>query len=345
MKVGVIGCGYWGSKHVRVLHGVPDVDQVVAIDTSEERLLSLKRTFPGLLVRSSLELALDVVDAVIVATPPAAHAEIALTAMAAGKGVLIEKPLATNTADALRLTQEAALRSVTLMVGHTFEHNAAVWKLRDLVQSKVLGRIFYLDSARLNLGLYQPDVNVIWDLAPHDVSIFNYVLGSVPSSVQAWGSRHAHSALEDVAYLRLSYPELELTANIHVSWLDPCKVRRVTVVGSRQMVVYNDLAAEERIRIFDKGVAVPDGAGDVPQIPMSYRYGEITSPYVPFEEPLAVQDRHFVSCVASGARPTTNGDVGLAVVKVLEGAELSLRLGRPISLNELGADRLLADVS
>jgi predicted dehydrogenase len=345
VKVGVIGCGYWGSKHVRVLHGIPEVDQVIAIDTSDARLLSLKQTFPGLLIRSSLELALDEVDAVIVATPPASHAEVALAAMAADKGVLIEKPLATSTKDALLLTHEAARRSLTLMVGHTFEHNAAVWKLRDLVQSEVLGRIFYLDSARLNLGLYQSDVNVIWDLAPHDVSIFNYVLGSVPATVQAWGSKHAHSVLEDVAYLRLSYPDLDLTANIHVSWLDPCKVRRVTVVGSRQMVVYNDLAAEERIRIFDKGVAVPDGAGDVPQMPMSYRYGEITSPYVPFEEPLGVQDRHFVSCVASGERPRTDGEVGMAVVKVLEGAELSLRLGRPVALEELGAGRLLADVS
>lgn len=345
MNVGVIGCGYWGSKHVRVLNGIPEVDRVIAIDTSEERLLSLKQTFPDLQVRSSLDLALDDVDALIVATPPGSHADVAEKAMKAGKGVLVEKPLATSTQDALRLTRAAEQRAVTLMVGHTFEHNAAVWKLKELIQSQVLGRIFYLDSARLNLGLYQSDVNVIWDLAPHDVSIFNYVLGSVPSVVQAWGSKHAHMALEDVAYLRLTYPELDLTANIHVSWLDPCKVRRVTVVGSRQMVVYNDLAAEERIRIFDKGVAIPDGTGDVPQRPMSYRYGEITSPYVPFEEPLAVQDRHFVSCVASGEQPRTDGEVGLAVVKVLEGAELSLRLGRPVALDELGADRLLADVS
>jgi predicted dehydrogenase len=345
VRVGVIGCGYWGSKHVRVLHAVHGVDQVVAIDPDEDRLASLKQSFPGLLIRSSLELAVEDVDAVVLATPPATHASLALAAIAAGKGVLVEKPLSTSAEAAKRLVDEAAARSVTLMVGHTFEHNAAVWKLRELVQSEALGRIFYLDSARLNLGLYQSDVNVIWDLAPHDVSIFNYILGSTPSSVQAWGSRHAHSALEDVAYLRLWYPELELTANIHVSWLDPCKVRRVTVVGSRQMVVYNDLAAEERIRIFDKGVAVPDGAADVPQMPMSYRYGEITSPYVPFEEPLAVQDRRFVSCVATGERPLTDGEDGLAVVRVLEGAERSLRLGERVHLDTLGAGRLLADVS
>jgi len=285
-----------------VLHGIPDVDQVVAIDQCEDRLRALQRSFPSLLLRSSLEEALDDVDAVVVATPPAVHASIASAAMGAGKAVLVEKPLATSVLDAERMLEESTRNSVVLMVGHTFEHNAAVWKLRDLVRSQVLGHVFYLDSARLNLGLYQPDVNVIWDLAPHDVSIFNYILSAEPAWVQAWGSRHAHSTLEDVAYLRLGYTDLDLTANIHVSWLDPCKVRRVTVVGSRQMVVYNDLASDDRIRIFDKGVAVPDGAGDVPQMPMSYRYGEIVSPYVAFEEPLAVQDRHFVSCVLRGDR-------------------------------------------
>ena len=332
MRIGVVGCGYWGSKHVRVLHGIQDVERVVAIDASEERLLELKRSFPNMIVHRSLEAALPDVDAVIVATPPRSHVALAMTAMSAGKGVLVEKPLATSSVDAQLLLDESKRLGVTLMVGHTFEHNSAVWKLRDLVQSGEIGDIHYLDSARLNLGLYQSDVNVVWDLAPHDVSIFNFILGSTPSSVQAWGSRHAHQTLEDVAYLRLTYAELNVTANIHVSWLDPCKVRRVTAVGSRRMVVYNDLSSDEPIRIFDKGVTLADGNGAAGTIPLSYRYGDISSPYLVSQEPLDVQDRHLIDCVRTGAVPLTDGANGAAVVRVLEAAQVSLAEDRPVVL-------------
>jgi predicted dehydrogenase len=336
MRIGVVGCGYWGSKHVRVMHGISAVEQVVAIDANEDRLVELGRSFPNMLLRTTIDSALPDVDAVVVATPPRTHTGLAMTAMAAGKSVLNEKPMATSSQDARMLIAEAARSSVVLMVGHTFEHNSAVWKLRELVQSGDLGHIHYLDSARLNLGLYQSDVNVIWDLAPHDVSIFNFVLGSEPSSVQAWGSRHAHLHLEDVAYLRLDYGVLGVTAHIHVSWLDPCKVRRVTAVGSRRMVVYNDLSSEERIRVFDKGVMPSEDAGNG-QIPMSYRYGEIRSPYLTAQEPLDIQDRHFLDCVAGGLLPATHGENGAAVVRVLECAEISLREGRSVSLDEVGA--------
>jgi predicted dehydrogenase len=336
MRIGVVGCGYWGSKHVRVLHGISSVERVVAIDANEDRLAELGRSFPSLASRPTLESALDDVDAVIVATPPRTHADLAMTAMAAGKSVLVEKPMTTSSADACMVVEEAARRSLVLMVGHTFEHNSAVWMLRDLVQSGQLGHVHYLDSARLNLGLYQSDVNVIWDLAPHDVSIFNFVLGSAPSSVQAWGSRHAHLHLEDVAYLRLTYPTLGVTAHIHVSWLDPCKVRRVTAVGSRRMVVYNDLSSEERIRVFDKGVTPSRDAGNG-QIPMSYRNGEIRSPFVSAQEPLDIQDRHFLDCVERGRLPATDGANGAAVVRVLECAEISLREGRAVAIEEVPA--------
>ena len=335
MRVGVIGCGYWGSKHVRVLHAIPDVTQVVAIDRVQDRLSSLKQVFPHLTTFSDLEPALDYVDAVVIATPPRTHATLAMTAMSYGKSVLVEKPLATRTADARRMVREAAERSLILMTGHTFEHNAAVWKLRDLVRGGELGRICYLDSARLNLGLYQSDVNVVWDLAPHDVSIFNYVLGAVPESVQAWGSRHGHSLLEDVAYLRLMYRDPDVTANIHVSWLDPCKVRRTTVVGSSKMAVYNDLSSDQPIRVFDKGVVAPPDDGNLQDPPMSYRYGEIRAPYVMSEEPLSVQDREFVSCVLRGEQPSTDGNNGLSVVQVLECADRSLPTGLPVRLDDL----------
>jgi predicted dehydrogenase len=331
---------------VRVLQAIPEISQVVAIDPLEDRILGLKQAFPGLASYSSLEEALDHVDAVIVATPPTTHSALAVRALAAGKHVLVEKPLATSTEHARRMIDEASARSLILMVGHTFEYNAAVWRLRELVHSNELGRLYYLDSARLNLGLYQSDVNVIWDLGPHDVSIFNYLLGATPVSVQAWGSRHGHNFLEDVAYLRLLYTDPDVTANIHVSWLDPCKVRRTTVVGSSKMAVYNDLSSDERIRIFDKGVVAPDGDASLQNIPMSYRYGEIRSPYVSFEEPLTVQDREFVSCVLSGRQPRTDGANGLSVVQTLEAANVSLRTGRPVTLEEVAElDRLDAELA
>jgi predicted dehydrogenase len=331
MRIGVVGCGYWGSKHLRVLHGIPEVSSVVAIDSESDRLVSLSRVFSGLPCFHDLDSALDHVDGVVIATPPSTHVPLALKAIGAGKSVLIEKPLATSSSDARLLIKEAEGK-VTLMVGHTFEYNAAVTKLRELVSTDILGAVYYIDTARLNMGLYQSDVNVIWDLAPHDLSIINYILGSQPVSVEAWGAPHAHPFLEDVAYLRLHYPNV--TANVHVSWLDPCKVRRVTVVGSRQMAVYNDLAAEERVRVYDKAVVNAQDPETLQELPMTYRYGDIRSPFINFEEPLGVQDHHFVACMRDGERPRTDGENGLAVVRALEAAEVSLREGRPVFLDD-----------
>jgi predicted dehydrogenase len=267
---------------------------------------------------------------------------VALEAIGAGKHVLVEKPLAPTTATARRLIAAASDAGVVLMVGHTFVYNPAVRKLRELVQDQQLGELFYIDSARLNLGLYQNDVNVIIDLAPHDISIINYVLAREPVAVQAWAARHAHRRFEDVAYLRLFYDDFfdgrGLSANIHVSWLDPCKVRRVTAVGSKKMAVYDDLATEERIRVLDKGVCLPPDSDDLTQPPMSYRYGDIVVPFVSPDEPLAVQDRHFLDCIRNGTRPLTDGASGLAVVEALEAAERSRRLGRPVLLEELRVD-------
>jgi predicted dehydrogenase len=264
---------------------------------------------------------------------------LALAAIAAGKHVLVEKPLAPTTEGALQLVNAAEEAGVVLMVGHTFEYNPAVRRLRSLIADDELGEIYYVDNARLNLGLYQNDVNVILDLAPHDISILNFVLGRKPVAVQAWAARHAHHRFEDVAYLRLYYDDLfadhGLSANIHVSWLDPCKVRRVTVVGSRKMAVYDDVAAEERIRVLDKGVSVQPDGSDLTQPPTSYRYGDILVPFIEPVEPLAVQDRHFVVCVTKGCPPQTDGENGLAVVQALEAAQLSRRLGRPVLLDEV----------
>jgi len=333
-RVGVVGIGYWGSKHVRVLNSLDRVASVVVIDPRQDRLDALTRAFPSVLAFTSLDAALPLIDAVVVATPPTTHVSIALAAIRAGKHVLVEKPLATTSAGARQLIDAAEEQGVHVMAGHTFEYNSAVWKLRDLVQSGELGELYYIDSARLNLGLYQPDVNVISDLAPHDISIVNLLMGRQPDAVQAWGSRHANNRFEDVAYLRMSYDDTDISANIHISWLDPCKVRRVTVVGSRKMAVYNDLAAEERVRIHDKSVSCPVDGGDLTQPPTSYRYGDIIAPFVPSEEPLAVQDAHFVDCIVTGAACHTGGRSGLAVVEVLEAAQASLWTGRPTRLDE-----------
>jgi len=332
--IGVIGAGYWGSKHVRVLHSLEGVSSVAVIDPREERLRALTRTFPSARSFTSLDAALPHVDALIVATPPTSHAPIALAAMAAGKHVLVEKPLATHCADAERMIDVAREHGVHLMAGHTFQYSSAVWRLHELVQAGDLGDLYYIDSARLNLGLYQSDVNVIWDLAPHDVSIVNMLMGRLPTSVQAWGSRHAHRRFEDVAYLRMTYDDIGVVSHIHVSWLDPCKVRRLTVVGSRKMAVYNDLSTEERIRIHDKSVSCAIGDTDLTQPPMSYRYGNITSPFVPTGEPLVAEDNHFVECITTGAPCRTDGRSGLAVVEVLEAAQISLQTGNPVPISD-----------
>jgi predicted dehydrogenase len=335
LRIGVIGCGYWGSKHARVLSSVEDVETVVVIDSDRSKLASICRSFPSIIGFTSLDEAIDHVDALIIATPPSSHTPLALRTIEAGKHVMVEKPMATTAADARAMIAAAHARGAVLMVGHTFEYHSAVWKLRDMVENREIGDLYYLDTARLNLGLYQSDVNVILDLAPHDVSILNYVLGRRPDSVQCWASRHAHRGLEDVAYLRLSYTNPALYANVHVSWLDPCKVRRVTLVGSKKMVVYDDLASEERIRIHDKGVVQVQASADDAQTPMSYRYGDVVSPYLLTNEPLVVEDRHFVDCILSGSRPMTDGANGLAVVEILESAQRSLEWGRPVEIAEV----------
>ena len=325
MRVAVVGGGYWGSKHVRVLSGLSDVSQVVLVDLDAGRRDQLAHAFPALECESELETALESVDAAVIATPPTTHAPLASMAIAAGVHVLVEKPLATSVIEAEQLVQQARDAGVTLMVGHTFEYNAAVRRLKEIIESGRIGNVHYIDAARLNLGLFQPDVNVIWDLAPHDLSIINYLLDGTPTRVTAWGKCLAHPAYEDVATLRLDYDHHGVTAHVRVSWLDPCKTRRVTVVGSRQMAVYDDMATDERLRIYDKGVDSIDPAETLHEFPWTYRQGDIVSPYVEFGEPLLAEDQDFVSAVRDGTTPRASGESGLAVVRILDAAQRSLR--------------------
>lgn len=329
MRVGIVGLGYWGSKHVRVMSSLPTVDRVVGIDLREDRRRAMEGAFPGLEGAETMEEALASVDAVVIATSPRSHYPLAAAALRAGKHVLVEKPLTIDSADARDLVRIAEEERVTLMVGHTFEHNAAVHALREIITSGDIGRLLYVNASRVNLGLFQTDCDVIWDLAPHDVSILNLLFGRAPDEVHAWGSDHLNLGMVDNAYVGLRYGEAQ--AMIHVSWLNPHKERRITVVGSQKMAVYDDLADDHRLRIYDKGVSAAELV-DESTAPLSYRYGDIVSPYIPFPEPLMTEDRHFLECARTGATPTSSGAVGLAVVEVLEAASESLVTGRRVSL-------------
>jgi predicted dehydrogenase len=271
----------------------------------------------------SLGEALDGIDAVVVASPPASHAAIARAALEAGRHTLVEKPLTTSVEDAELLVETAARRNVQLMVGHTFEYNPAVRKLKDIVRSGVLGRILYVDTSRLSLGRYQRDVDVVWDLAPHDISIISYLLDETPVAAGTWAHHNLGLPQADVAYLRLEFPRARTNAFVHVSWLNPNKVRRVTVVGERMMAVYDDLSDDRRIMVYDVGVdpAEIDDPTAAHSMPVSYRTGDITSPFIPFSEPLLLQDRHFVACVRDGGPCRTPGERGLEVVRVLAAAD------------------------
>jgi predicted dehydrogenase len=341
VRVAVVGYGYWGSKHVRVLSGRHDVS-VVVVDESEERREAAATHHRGIGTASCLADVLDVVDAVIVATPPTSHAKLALTALQARCPVLVEKPLATSAADAENLVAEAAQNGVVLMTGHTFEYNSAVTKLKEVVSSGTLGRILYIDAARLSLGRYQPDVDVVWDLAPHDISILSHLLDELPTAVSVWKQRNIGDRFADVAYLRMFFERAATHAVVHVSWLDPCKVRQVTVVGDQRMAVYNDLSDNERIRIYDSGVDLHrvDTHGTARTMPVTYRSGDIVSPYLYFHEPLQVQDDHFVDCVRTGSRPRTPGERGLDIVRVLEAADAAGVSGdvEPVVARALHAD-------
>ncbi len=336
VKVAVVGFGYWGPKLVRNFNDLPSAELAWIVDRDPERLQRARSAYPGARTTADYAavLASDV-EAVVIATPIRTHYALAKAALQAGKHVLVEKPLTASAAEAEELAWLADRRGLALMVGHTFEYNAAIRTLRDLVMSGELGDIYYVDAARLNLGLFQPDINVLWDLAPHDISILLYVLGLTPVAVSARGSASVRPGIHDVAYVEVRFPN-NILAHLHLSWLDPCKVRRVTIVGSRKMVVCNDLSEAEKIRIYDKGVERPYETDQYSDFHLEYRYGAVTIPYVPFREPLNVQCEHFIHCIRTGERPQSDGWVGAKVVHVLEQADRSLQSGgerTPIVLN------------
>jgi predicted dehydrogenase len=332
-RVGVVGYGYWGSKHVRVLNSLPDVE-VTVIDNDEQRLREAMSSFPSVRLATDLADELDSLDAVVVATPPGAHAPVALLALGAGLHTIVEKPLANSIAEGEALVRAARENDVRLMVGHTFEYNPAVWKLKEIISSGELGRILYIDTARLSLGRYQNDCNVIWDLAPHDISIVSYLLDEVPTTASVWAQHNIGTEHADVAYLKLEFAHSGAPAFVHLSWLHPEKTRRVTVVGEKKMAVYNDMSDNERIRVYDVGVDPKQVDEDSSHgFPVSYRTGDIVSPFIPFQEPLLVQDSHFVECVRTGREPQTPGERGLDIVRVLAATDVASATGAPAPVN------------
>jgi predicted dehydrogenase len=318
-----------------VLTSIVGVEPTV-IEGQRERRLEAARNFPAAKLVTCLADVEDSLDAVVIATPPSSHAALGLQAIEAGLHVLIEKPMATSIADATALIRAAHGGGLTLMVGHTFEYNNAVRKLKKVIASGELGRILYIDTARLSLGKYQSDCNVIWDLAPHDISIVSYLLDEFPHTVSVWAHRNLRDVQADVGYLRMDFRRAGIPAFTHVSWLSPRKVRRVTVVGERKMAVYNDLSDNERIRIYDMGVDPARVDREAAHsMPVTYRTGDILSPDVQFVEPLLVQDEHFIDCIRTGRKPATTGESGRGVVEVLAATDTAITSGAPAVIHPL----------
>jgi predicted dehydrogenase len=342
VNVGVIGYGYWGPNLVRNLHEIPAARLTMVADRDISKLAHVRQAYPGVRVSDDYRRLLESdVEAVVVATPVSTHYAIARDCLANGKHVLVEKPLARSSQEGQALVDLARERKRVLMVGHTFEYNPAVEMLRDIVASGEIGRVYYAYSARTNLGLFQKDINVMWDLAPHDLSILMFVLGLNPSSVSAIGEAYVQPKVHDVARLALYFPN-QIQAHVHVSWLDPSKVRRLTIVGDKKMAVYDDVETLEKIKIYDKGVNIPSRIENYGEFQLSYRYGDILIPRVPLNEPLKVECSHFVDSVMTGRRPRSCGEVGLKVVKILEAADKSLHNGgqsEPIDWTNEAEDR------
>lgn len=325
LNVGIIGCGYWGPNLVRNFFDLPGVNVVAVSDLKQDRLNKIRASYNTIYTTQNYEELFNMgIQALVIATPPPTHHEIAAKCLNKGISVMVEKPIALTSEDARDLCQLAAAKDLVLMVGHTFEYNPAVRALRDLMDSGDLGRIHYIDTARLNLGLFQHGLNVLWDLAPHDISILLYLLRQNPISVSSHGMSCVLNNVHDVVYLNLLFPN-DVMAHVHVSWLDPCKVRRVTVVGSKKMVVYNDIEAQEKLRIYDKGVDTPPrGTAQLDEVSFSYRTGDITIPNIKLMEPLKQECQHFVNCVLEKKKPDTSGEEGYRVVRILEAAQRSL---------------------
>jgi predicted dehydrogenase len=332
IRIGVIGYGYWGPNVVRNFHNLEGCEVVVVCDKSAEALRRVKQAYPSVQATSDFREALSAtnVDAVAVVTPVWTHFELAKAALENGKHVFVEKPFTSTAAQAEQLIDLADRKKLQIMVDHTFLFTGAVRKIRQLIEEGDLGKLYYYDSTRVNLGLFQHDVNVIWDLAPHDLSIMDHLLKGKPETVIATGAKHVNGH-EDMAYITLYFRD-NMIAHINVNWLSPVKVRTTLIGGEKKMVVWNDLDADEKIKIYDKGVEKANGKG-VYELLVSYRSGDMWAPKIDNVEALRTESKYFIDCISRNERPFNDGVAGLRVVKMLEAADKSLKeRGKPICL-------------
>ena len=332
--VGIIGYGYWGPNILRNFADLAEAEILSVCDPRESALAQAKHRYPSVTTTvNPHELLADKrIEAVAIATPVSTHYDLALEALRAGKHVLITKPLASSSEQATRLIEEAAKRRLVLMVDHTFLYTGAVRKMRELVSARELGDIYYYDSVRVNLGLFQHDVNVIWDLAVHDLSIMDFVLGAQPHAVSATGMSHVPGGLENIAYLTLFFDN-RLIGHIHVNWLSPVKVRRTLLGGSRKMIVYDDFEPSEKIKVYDKGITVDNNPESIYKMLIGYRAGDMLAPQIDITEALKTELSHFLDCVKTGRRPLTDGEAGLRTIVLLEAATRSMqRRGEPVEI-------------
>lgn len=321
----MVGCGYWGPNLLRNFQASPDCEVKWACDVDRERLEHMQELYPSIAITTSFDTVLDddSVDAVAIAAPVRFHFDMAQRCLLAGKHVFVEKPMASTSAECAELIQLADDRNLTLMVGHTFVYSSAVAQAKAIIDTGELGPIRYISARRLNLGLFQKDINVAWDLAPHDISIMTHLLGQRPVSVNCTGKAHLTEGIEDVTSISIEFDGGGF-GMIHSSWIDPNKVREMTIVGDDKMLVYNDLAGQEKIRVYDKRVERPHHFDDFAQFQYSYHYGDMYAPYFSEVEPLRAECQHFADCIKSGDSPHSCGVAGLRVVEVLEAASISL---------------------
>src|ERR1051326_6990632 len=333
-KVGVVGCGYWGPNLVRNLKQSSDCHLKLLCDVSEQRLSHMRRLYPDLVTTTNFQEILNdrEIEAVVIATPVRFHYEMAKACLNAGKHVFVEKPIARTVAEAEELVGLADCLGKVLMVGHTFLFSPAVRRMKEIIDAGDVGKVQYVSARRLHLGLFQKDINVAWGLAPHDISIILHLLGEEPQSFSCQGSSHVTRGIEDVTMMYLTFAR-NRCAFIQNSWLDPKKVRQMTVIGSRRMIVYDDTEPLEKLKIYDARVEVPPHYDTFAEFTYSYHYGDAYIPYIKQEEPLKLECQHFLDCIREENLPITNGRLGLEVGRILEAADQSLRLqGRPVDL-------------
>jgi predicted dehydrogenase len=326
INVGVVGYGYWGPNLVRNLFEVAETRVVAVSDMRQDRLDQVKSRYPSVEVSTDYGRLLEnpKIDAIAIATPVHTHYELALQALQSGKHVMVEKPMTSSSEQALHLIDEAARRNLTLLVDHTFVYTGAVRKIKAIADSGQLGDILYYDSTRINLGLFQRDIDVIWDLAVHDLAIMDYILPSAPCAVAATGINHVFGGTENLAYITMFF-EKNIIAHVNVNWLSPVKVRRTLVGGSKQMIVYDDMEPSEKVKVYDKGITMNASSDSLYKALVGYRSGDMFAPQLDVSEALKVEIQHFAECIRTGAEPITGGQAGLRVVRILESASLSMK--------------------